>query len=79
MSVSPTEDTLIVALDFEGEIECIILNGFIVTSTSRATGIHSLENSAQEDTLLVLFNTAISNLVCRLPHLDIGFLSYHHQ
>ncbi|KAI9462918.1 hypothetical protein BJY52DRAFT_1221931 [Lactarius psammicola] len=43
MSVSPTEDALIVALDFEG--------------------VHSLERSAQEDTLLVLFNTAISNLV----------------
>ncbi|KAI0302836.1 hypothetical protein B0F90DRAFT_1667445 [Multifurca ochricompacta] len=43
MSVSPTDDALIVALDFEG--------------------VHSLERSAQEDTLLVLFNTAISNLV----------------
>ncbi|KAJ7087696.1 hypothetical protein C8R43DRAFT_1244821 [Mycena crocata] len=43
MSVTPTEKTLIVALDFEG--------------------VHSIERSAQEDTLLVLFNTAISNLV----------------
>ncbi|KAF8270133.1 hypothetical protein EI94DRAFT_1572289 [Lactarius quietus] len=43
MSVSPTENALIVALDFEG--------------------VHSLERSAQEDMLLVLFNTAISNLV----------------
>ncbi|EIW81351.1 hypothetical protein CONPUDRAFT_82336 [Coniophora puteana RWD-64-598 SS2] len=43
MSVAPTEDALIVALDFEG--------------------VHSIERSAQEDTLLVLFNTAISNLV----------------
>ncbi|KAF7978535.1 hypothetical protein HWV62_45432 [Athelia sp. TMB] len=43
MSVTPTEDALIVALDFEG--------------------VHSIERSAQEDTLLVLFNTAISNLV----------------
>ncbi|KAF8488922.1 hypothetical protein F5888DRAFT_1622603, partial [Russula emetica] len=43
MSVSPTDDALIVALDCEG--------------------VDSLENSAQEDTLLVLFNTAISNLV----------------
>ncbi|KAH8977868.1 hypothetical protein EDB86DRAFT_3091364 [Lactarius hatsudake] len=42
MSVSPTEDGLIVALDFEG--------------------VHSLERSALEDTLLVLFNTAISNI-----------------
>ncbi|KAI9450269.1 hypothetical protein BJY52DRAFT_196728 [Lactarius psammicola] len=43
LSASPTDDALIVALDFEG--------------------VHSLERSAQEDTLLVLFNTAISNLV----------------
>ncbi|KAI9571051.1 hypothetical protein HD554DRAFT_2017581 [Boletus coccyginus] len=43
MSVTPTEDALIVALDFEG--------------------VHSIERSAQEDMLLVLFNTAISNLV----------------
>jgi hypothetical protein len=43
MSVTPTDDCLIVALDFEG--------------------IHSIERSAQEDALLVLFNTAISNLV----------------
>ena len=27
------------------------------------SGVHSLERSAQEDTLLVLFNTALSNLV----------------
>ncbi|KDQ64239.1 hypothetical protein JAAARDRAFT_220269 [Jaapia argillacea MUCL 33604] len=43
MSVTPTDDYLIVALDFEG--------------------VHSIERSAQEDMLLVLFNTAISNLV----------------
>ncbi|KAG1797012.1 uncharacterized protein HD556DRAFT_1233716, partial [Suillus plorans] len=43
MSVTPTKDALIVALDFEG--------------------VHSIERSAQEDTLLMLFNTAISNLV----------------
>ncbi|KAJ7698920.1 hypothetical protein B0H17DRAFT_1049693 [Mycena rosella] len=43
MSVTPTDDALIVALDFEG--------------------VHSIERSAQEDTLLVLFNTALSNLV----------------
>ncbi|TCD67573.1 hypothetical protein EIP91_012270 [Steccherinum ochraceum] len=43
MSVTPTPDALIVALDFEG--------------------VHSIERSAQEDTLLVLFNTALSNLV----------------
>ncbi|KAH9047539.1 hypothetical protein EDB83DRAFT_2267127 [Lactarius deliciosus] len=43
MSVTPTDDALIVALDFEG--------------------VNSVERSLQEDTLLVLFNTAISNLV----------------
>ncbi|KAK0489058.1 hypothetical protein IW261DRAFT_1602879 [Armillaria novae-zelandiae] len=43
LSVTPTDDTLIVALDFEG--------------------VHSIERSTQEDTLLVLFNTAISNMV----------------
>ncbi|KAI0089045.1 hypothetical protein BDY19DRAFT_122025 [Irpex rosettiformis] len=43
MSVTPTEEALIVSLDFEG--------------------VHSIERSAQEDTLLVLFNVAISNLV----------------
>ncbi|KAK0467152.1 uncharacterized protein EV420DRAFT_1507486 [Desarmillaria tabescens] len=43
LSVTPTDDALVVALDFEG--------------------VHSIERSTQEDTLLVLFNTAISNLV----------------
>ncbi|KAI0959615.1 hypothetical protein AcW1_004397 [Taiwanofungus camphoratus] len=43
MSVTPLDNMIIVALDFEG--------------------VHSIERSAQEDTLLILFNTAISNLV----------------
>ncbi|KAI0692274.1 hypothetical protein BC835DRAFT_1277959 [Cytidiella melzeri] len=43
MAVTPTDNALIVALDFEG--------------------VHSIERTAQEDSLLVLFNTAISNLV----------------
>ena len=30
-----------------------------------SVGVHSIERSAQEDALLVLFNTAISNLVSR--------------
>ena len=34
MSISPTEDALIVALDFEGEIECIALGGFKIISNS---------------------------------------------
>jgi Root hair defective 3 GTP-binding protein (RHD3) len=29
-------------------------------------GVHSIERTAQEDMLLVLFNTAISNLVCQI-------------
>jgi hypothetical protein len=37
-----------------------------LTDFPRMPGVHSLERSAQEDTLLVLFNTAISNLVCDL-------------
>ncbi|KAG8900672.1 hypothetical protein FRB99_005823 [Tulasnella sp. 403] len=43
LSVCPTKDALVVALDFEG--------------------VHSIERTAQEDMLLVLFNTALSNLV----------------
>ena len=35
----------------------------IISELRQMTGVHSLERSAQEDTLLVLFNTAISNLV----------------
>ncbi|KAJ1300986.1 hypothetical protein OPQ81_003410 [Rhizoctonia solani] len=42
LSCTPTNDYLLVSLDFEG--------------------VHSIERSAQEDALLVLFNTAISNL-----------------
>ena len=34
-----------------------------MSELQRIIGVHSLERSAQEDTLLVLFNTAISNLV----------------
>ncbi|KAB5588316.1 hypothetical protein CTheo_8242 [Ceratobasidium theobromae] len=43
LSCTPTEDYLLVSLDFEG--------------------VHSIERTAQEDALLVLFNSAISNLV----------------
>ncbi|KAG8935123.1 hypothetical protein FRC02_008585 [Tulasnella sp. 418] len=43
LSVCPTKDMLIVAVDFEG--------------------VHSIERSPQEDMLLVLFNTALSNMV----------------
>ncbi|KAF9440717.1 hypothetical protein P691DRAFT_686715 [Macrolepiota fuliginosa MF-IS2] len=41
MSITPTDDALLVTLDFEGFIKC----------------------SPQEDALLILFNTVISNLV----------------
>ncbi|KAG8939992.1 hypothetical protein FRC04_005697 [Tulasnella sp. 424] len=43
LSLCPTKDQLVVAMDFEG--------------------VHSLERTAQEDMLLVLFNAAISNLI----------------
>ncbi|CAE6410025.1 unnamed protein product [Rhizoctonia solani] len=43
LSCTPTDDYLLVCLDFEG--------------------VQSIERSAQEDTLLVLFNAAISNMV----------------
>ncbi|KAH9166548.1 hypothetical protein EDB89DRAFT_2232826 [Lactarius sanguifluus] len=43
MSVTPTDEALIVALEFGG--------------------VDSIERSPQENTLLVLFNTAVSNLV----------------
>lgn len=63
MSVSPTDDALIVALDFEGELTPFIEIRQTSSKHGPSTGVHSLERSAQEDTLLVLFNTAISNLV----------------
>jgi len=41
-------------------------------------GVHSIERSAQEDTLLVLFNTAISNLVWHYFHVvDGSFTSFY--
>lgn len=59
MSVAPLDDLIIVALDFEG---AYIRAQPSYTDNSQI-GVHSIERSAQEDTLLVLFNTAISNLV----------------
>ncbi|KAF8270147.1 hypothetical protein EI94DRAFT_1723596, partial [Lactarius quietus] len=52
LSVSPTEDALIVALDFEA--------------------VHTLERSIQEDSLLVLFNAALSNLVLFRNNFALG-------
>jgi hypothetical protein len=62
MSVTPTDDALIVALDFEGQFDW--QQSYHEPSTDVITGVDSVERSLQEDTLLVLFNTAISNLVC---------------
>jgi len=61
MSVTPTAEALIVALDFEGWVFCRSCDFLKLIIFSE--GVHSIERSAQEDTLLVLFNTAISNLV----------------
>ena len=61
MSVTPTDTALIVALDFEGSFSSVRMDG--VCDRENPSGVHSIERSAQEDTLLVLFNTAISNLV----------------
>ena len=64
MSVTPTDDALIVALDFEGLFDYLqSYQGRLIT---QFVGVDSVERSLQEDTLLVLFNTAISNLVCQL-------------
>ena len=64
MSVTPTDDALIVALDFEGPSICLqSYRGSLIT---QILGVDSVERSLQEDTLLVLFNTAMSNLVCQL-------------
>jgi hypothetical protein len=60
MSVTPTDEALIVALDFEGRFgppsQSQLVRQYLL-------GVDSIERSRQEDTLLVLFNTAISNLV----------------
>ena len=40
-------------------------------------GVRSIERTAQEDTLLVLFNTAISNMVCAgLFHVPLFSLAF---
>jgi hypothetical protein len=46
----------------------LIANRSVPSEDGQTTGVHSLERSAQEDTLLVLFNTAISNLVRKPRH-----------
>lgn len=62
MSVTPTEDALIVALDFEGWFN--YCQAYCNWYAEPNLGVDSVERSLQEDTLLVLFNTAISNMVC---------------
>lgn len=62
MSVTPTKEALIVALDFEGMSGALVKRA-LSNRMLTGPGVHSIERSAQEDTLLVLFNTAISNLV----------------
>ena len=67
MSVTPTNDHLIVALDFEGMQAArasYASSRQLIWLLSSHLGVHSIERSAQEDALLVLFNTALSNLVC---------------
>ena len=43
----------------------------MVPFEEQTTGVHGLESSDQEDMLLVLFNTAISNLVREACHFVI--------
>lgn len=66
MSVTPTDEELIVALDFEGQANFFPSCLSYQLPTRKLSGVDSIERSSQEDTLLVLFNTAISNLVCCL-------------
>lgn len=69
MSVTPTTEALIVALDFEGNKHSWDKTPHSSPANNIASGVHSIERSAQEDSLLVLFNTALSNLVCILSFL----------
>jgi hypothetical protein len=61
MSVTPTDEELIVALDFEGLAD--VFYSYSNRQPDDISGVDTVERSPQEDTLLVLFNTAISNLV----------------
>jgi hypothetical protein len=75
MSVTPTDSALIVALDFEGLLNFVIL--LDDCDRENHPGVHSPERTAQEDTLLVLFNTAISNLVCNMSSRTGIMLTFH--
>lgn len=63
LSCTPTESYLLVSLDFEGK-SSIYRIMIIACLIGVRIGVHSIERSAQEDALLVLFNAAVSNLVC---------------
>ncbi|KAG9001403.1 hypothetical protein FRB90_011631, partial [Tulasnella sp. 427] len=65
LSVCPTRDYLVVALDFEGVFSGAIQLWILISLPARITiaGVHSIERTPQEDMLLVLFNTALSNLI----------------
>ncbi|ELU39519.1 cytochrome P450 [Rhizoctonia solani AG-1 IA] len=62
LSCTPTKDYLLVSLDFEGNLLPTGVFQLYIISHNIHLGVHSIERSAQEDALLVLFNTAISNL-----------------
>ncbi|KAG2336307.1 hypothetical protein BDR05DRAFT_1015075 [Suillus weaverae] len=64
MSVTLTRDALVVALDFEGMLnQSSLQHCALISESSPNKGVHSIERSTKEDTLLVPFNTAIFNLV----------------
>ena len=71
MSVTPTDEALVVSLECEGCCISLCLTHIII---DRLEGVGSIERSLQEDTYLVLFNTAISNLVSRCFVMQIPYL-----
>ena len=70
MAVTPTDTSLVVALDFEGKSNSYLRPPQL---SHGGAGVHSIERSAQEDMLLVLFNAAISNLVRSSPRLPFKY------
>ncbi|KAG8834732.1 hypothetical protein FRC17_007456 [Serendipita sp. 399] len=60
LSVTPTRECLVVAMDFEGT--SVPFSSPTLTHTL-LLGVQSIERSPQEDMLLVLLNTAVSNYV----------------
>jgi hypothetical protein len=63
LSCTPTDEYLLVSLDFEGEYYRSGDSAEDAHTQSLYAGVQSIERSAQEDTLLVLFNAAVSNMV----------------